>query len=83
MSSSRADLSDLEAAMHGVPREILLHPVPGQTDDILVAPIFTRKRALQHHSKSASVENAAVQTLRHLEPIFVLRCAPLGTMTYS
>jgi REP element-mobilizing transposase RayT len=27
--------------------------------------------------------DAARQTLRHLEPIFILRCGPPGTMTYS
>ena len=35
-------------------------------------------------SETASVAQAAAQTLRHLGPIFILRYGPLwGTMTYS
>ena len=37
----------------------------------------------ERQSNSTSVANAAAQTLRHLGPIFILRCGPLGTMTYS
>src|SRR3981189_3722234 len=34
-------------------------------------------------SKSASVADAAAQTLRHLEPLFIRRCDPEGAMSYS
>src|SRR6266436_2225259 len=37
----------------------------------------------EHQSSSTSVANAAAQTLRHLEPIFILRCDPAGSMIYS
>src|SRR6266576_737539 len=37
----------------------------------------------ERQSRSASVANAATQTQRHLEPIFILRCDPAGAMIYS
>src|SRR6266853_3374589 len=52
---------------------VVLPSVPA----ILVSGLILRQ------SSSASVANAAAQTLRHLEPIFILPCGPLGTMTYS
>jgi len=45
--------------------------------DLLVRGLNLRQ------SKSASVANAAAQTLRHLEPIFILRCGSLRAMSYS
>jgi len=36
----------------------------------------------ERQSESASVANAAAETLRHLEPIFIL-WSPEGTMIYS
>src|SRR5438132_2819291 len=37
----------------------------------------------ERQSRSASVANAAAQTLRHLGLIFILRCDPEGAMSYS
>ena len=34
-------------------------------------------------SKSASIADAAAQTLRHLGPIFIFRCGSLRAMSYS
>src|SRR6201988_3214299 len=37
----------------------------------------------ERQSETASVANAAAQTLRDLKPIFILRCGSLRAMTYS
>jgi len=37
----------------------------------------------ERQSKTASVADAAAQTLRHLEPIFILRRGSPRAMTYS
>src|SRR6266566_5861954 len=37
----------------------------------------------ERQSKTASVADAAAQTLRHLEPIFILRCGSPRAMSYS
>src|ERR1700686_2476000 len=37
----------------------------------------------ERQSETASVANAAVQTLRHLEPIFIFRCGSQRAMRYS
>src|SRR5260370_1885839 len=46
-------------------------------------PSHTRTRALQRQSSSASVDTRLSATLLQLEPIFILRCGPRGTMIYS
>ena len=50
---------------------------------LLSVPAILVSGLYQRQSSSASVTNAAAQTLRHLDPIFILRCGPLGTMIYS
>ena len=50
---------------------------------LLSVPAILVRGLCERQSDTASVANAATQTLRHLEPIFILRCGPLGTMTYS
>src|SRR5207302_11124517 len=37
----------------------------------------------ERQSETTSVADAAAQTLRHLEPIFILRCGSERTMSYS
>src|SRR5256884_16070 len=46
-------------------------------------PAILVRGLCEHQSRSASVANAAAQTLRHLELIFILRCDPEGAMSYS
>jgi len=51
---------------------------------LLSVPAILISGLCERQSDTASVANAAAQTLRHLEPIFIHRCGPLwGTMTYS
>src|SRR5437016_11580948 len=46
-------------------------------------PAILVRGLCEHQSETASVANAAAQTLRHLELIFILRCDPEGAMSYS
>src|SRR6266513_2775652 len=50
---------------------------------LLSVPAILARGLCERQSSSASVANAAAQTLRHLEPIFILRCDPAGAMIYS
>src|ERR1700680_747174 len=50
---------------------------------LLSVPAILVRGLCERQSETASVADAATQTLRHLEPIFILRCGPLGTMPYS
>src|SRR5713101_8257137 len=43
---------------------------------LLSVPAILVSGLCERQSSSASVANAAAQTLRHLEPIFILRCGP-------
>src|SRR5215831_3527882 len=46
-------------------------------------PAILVRGLCERQSSSASVANAAAQTLRHLELIFILRCGSPRAMTYS
>jgi hypothetical protein len=43
---------------------------------LLSVPAILVSGLCERQSETASVANAAAQTLRHLEPIFILRCGP-------
>src|SRR5207244_9432538 len=46
-------------------------------------PAILVRGLCERQSSSASIANAAAQTLRHLRPIFILRCGSPRAMTYS
>src|SRR5260370_38159971 len=50
---------------------------------LLSAPAILVCGLCERQSSSTSVADAAAQTLRHLGPIFILRCGSLRAMTYS
>src|SRR6266513_3570281 len=50
---------------------------------LLSVPAILVRGLCERQTSSASIANAAAQTLRHLRPIFILRCGSPRAMTYS